>query len=240
MGIDALDKLATQTTDEFGEFTTEGLTEGTLSCSFSRGERGPSGLHESWAGLIELDHNFATERRIVLEADLATEIAGRVIDAQGAPVSGIEVKAQQFVSSGTFSFGLHMESTTTNADGRYRFTGMRAGDYKMRIAGCTSPADRWLDLVTGEPSSADFVALDCMTIAGWVELGDTPAAELGVRLFAVDERRVADTKVSADGSFELPDVIADSYEVVLFHDDQRLDHAPVDASSPTGIVLRVP
>jgi len=83
-------------------------------------------------------------------------LAGAVKDAAtGRPISGVRVDA--VTADGRVS-----ATTTTDAQGAYRFTGLRAGSYTVVIKGQESGADRRLDAVISNGQTARVDA----TIAG--------------------------------------------------------------------------
>lgn len=238
--VDAKDQSISRTTDEIGRFDIEGLAKGHLGYIAYRRERGASGFFESRLGELGLNHRAVNELQIVLQADSATEIAGRIVDTQDQPAFGVEVRAQYYLSSGGLAYGMFVETATTDADGYYRFTGMHAGHYKLRTPGCLSPTSHDLQLTSGQCSTANFVSHTCMTVDGWVELNGTPADDLQLQVFTPDRQWRTIAEVAKDGTFQIPDVIASDLELVLYRNGERLDQAPVTAADPTGIVLRVP
>lgn len=239
-GVDAQNNYTSQTTDLHGDFAFEDLPTGPFGLVIYRTSREDSGLFESLLVELELESEGATGLRLVLESSAGATLEGHVLDGHGAPVSGLEIAAKYQFHFGGLTMGLDGEVTVTDADGHYRFSDTRAGLYTLEPSGCTEPSNYELMLSRLEHRTVDFTAGACMTVEGWIELGEAPASDFEIILFDLNGEMVKDAQLASDGTFRIPDVIAGAYEVILFRHGERIDRAPVDASAPTGIVLRAP
>lgn len=92
--------------------------------------------------------------RLMLEEGI--EIAGRVVDADGAPLTGVWVNADREVHDGLFD-GYYLSidrSALTDAQGRYRMRPLSPGTY--RVTPQEKPSERSLEDRTPRPVPAEF------------------------------------------------------------------------------------
>lgn len=242
MVIDARDNLRFASSADDGTFTLEDLAPGTLTVSVRRGAdpgRPRLALHAT----IELAPARRTVDRLVLSEGEAA-IAGRVLDLGGAPLAGVNVDIAWRVEGSGMSLVSTYDNTDTDRDGRYRFDGLPAGKYVMSVDGdssrtpCSRPNPIELELEPKEHrGNVDFVAGECLTVRGQVELGARSADNLEVSLRRIsDSETLTQVSVAEDGTFQLDPVIADDYDVVLTDEGVELDRA--SARADVEIVLR--
>jgi protocatechuate 3,4-dioxygenase beta subunit len=110
---------ASATTDGDGRYVLDGLPTGprSIAAEDDQGRR----------GVGEIDVR-AGENRLDIRLSGGAEVAGRVVDAEGAPVAGAEV---MLLAGGR---GWTRRQTTTGGDGGFRFEAVEDGEYRVRAS----------------------------------------------------------------------------------------------------------
>ncbi len=91
---------------------------------------GPLRVRASHRGYLTSDVAVLTVRSLVIELDRGVEISGRVLDASGLPAQGVTVDAY---SKGS------VRDAKTDDDGRFRLSGLVAGDWRLGVHGWGVP-----------------------------------------------------------------------------------------------------
>lgn len=184
---------------------------------------------------------------IVLEAPVS--ITGRVVDAAGAPVDGVELHAVPATDPNGWG-----SSASTDAAGRFRLT-PGAGQFRIRIDDHRGRyATEWAD----DAPSHGFARTVVYDRATTQDLGDltvgaggslagrvlsdagVPLRRVVVRAFDLDGRIVATTTTDRSGSYVLPHLAASAWRLLV--QDEYGEHLPAwygggTSSDATPVVL---
>ena len=252
--IDAQNNYQIQSSNRDGSFSFEGLPAGRFSIAAYRLKRNDAGEHTSLEHSEDLVPGDTAPRRLVLLAGGRTAIEGRVVDLDGNPVARVSVKAHYDFDAGGLAIGLDGEIDTTGEDGRFRFTGMRPGSYRLQPQivtsigprtprpVCSRPHDIKLELVHGEVArDLELVVADCMQVSGTVRLNGRDHGDLALHL--VDRRTRETVETSGpedDGTFRMDSVLESSYDLILYEGEVELDLVPVDREHCVGVRLVAP
>jgi|GEM_PF-2413176 len=245
--IDAENNLDYQRSNRHGEIEFDGLPAGPFALEAYRLERGESGHYESLLLELELEPGSHDVVELELRSEPETAIEGRLTGADGAARAGVDVVAHHTFRFGGVAVSLDSEQRTTDAEGRYRFEGLRVGRYRVVPGGCAEPGSESFALAWGERRrGVDFLVGGCMGIEGRVEHGGLAVEDLRVELhragtlLAPDSERKPIQSVSPepDGTFRLEEVLEGDFFLVLVRDKEVLDRAPVGPGSSSGVLLR--
>ena len=178
----------------------------------------------------------------------ATTIAGRVTDAAGAAVPGGTVKLQHSIQGyaqySSYSTVTTLETTTTDAEGRFRFTGLWSVDRYQVIVNADGYADGDVPHVfvtAGQTTTVPDIKLTGtkLSVAGvMVDPAGKPVA--GAKVFAVDGIKPMDTVSAADGTFTLTGFYDAPGFLFAEAPDFRLIAVPVQPKdkTPVRVILR--
>jgi len=187
----------------------------------------------------------ATQDLVLAEAHGV--IAGTVRDATGAPLAGVQVEAGEHLSSEGMTLGMGSHTTYSDAQGRYRLDGLAVAHYQVEVsaesrAGLVArPRSHALDLGPEQSvDELDFVLVPAIIVAGWIDPGTTPLAELEVSLRRADGEECEHRSPDVDGRFSIDGLDPQPYELVLLHAGEELTRVPVSASGAENLVLVAP
>ncbi len=178
----------------------------------------------------------------------ATTIAGRVADSEGVAVPGGTVKLQHniqgYAQYSSYSTVSQLETTTTNAEGRFRFTGLWSVDRYQVIVNADGYADGDVPHVfvtAGQTTTLPDIKLlgTKLSVAGVVlDTAGKPVA--GAKVFAVDGIKPMEMTSAADGTFTLTGFYDAPGFLFAEATDFRLIAVPVQPKdkSPVRVVLR--
>lgn len=240
-GVDAENNFELKVANGQGEVDFEGLPAGKFGLAAYRMKRDASGMYS--AILYETDLRSQSEESITLElrADAETVVEGRVLDASGRPRAGETVVLRYDLRFGSLAIGLDKEEQETDADGRYRFEGLREGKHRVEVKGCSEPSETGFQLKLGEARrGVDFVVGECMTISGQVAGLEGSEGSFKLRLTERgSEEAVRERGPEEDGSFEFENILQGTYELQLIRDDEEIDAVLVSPVSHTSLQLVV-
>ncbi len=167
----------------------------------------------------------------------AGEIAGQVVDAGGAVVTGATI----FVRDGAGKPLERFSMITSGPDGSFRYTGVAPGRYTVqaRTSELVSQSEEWLE-VRAEETTSVRLTLGQGTIL-LVSVSDESGAEVRARISVTDSRgrevngMVAFSDLMQGGGFSaaeqrLGPIPPDRYEVVAVAEDGRSVKKPVSLS----------
>ncbi|SNV53378.1 Serine-aspartate repeat-containing protein D precursor [Corynebacterium imitans] len=146
---------------------------------------------------------------------------GRVLDEQNNPVSGAELKL-----SGN---GQAEKTVKTDAEGNYRFEGLKPGTYTVEVKGSTAygSGGGQLDIQPERDTEKDFkVSKNKATLSGWGSVvgSDEKPANVELKLWGKDadgkERVVSTATTSEDGTFSFAGVEAGTYAIEVVESDR--------------------
>lgn len=203
-----------------GRYRLEGLPPGQHVLSYAHeGFRETVRDVEVSEGEVQLD--------VVLEPGL--EIAGRVVDAEGAPVAGARVEAATTVRDVMRRImGGRQDGEETTADGTFRLRGLAAGSYTVsanKAGYAAAQSDGPIELATSSVEGIELRMGSGGTIVGTVHgVGFDDLASL--QLFAVrtDGQRARQNlmgRVDHDGKFRIENVAAGPWMVYASLGDQN-------------------
>lgn len=112
-------------TDEQGSFLLEGLPPGENISLFASA----AGYQHQQLDIDLAERDERTPVTITLQRGLV--LAGQVVDASGAPRSGVMVEATSAAMSQGMGPGGYLPPTVTSAEGRFRFEGVPAGQWQL-------------------------------------------------------------------------------------------------------------
>ncbi|MFT4539803.1 MAG: hypothetical protein ACI841_003917 [Planctomycetota bacterium] len=164
-----------QTTTGRGEISIEGLPAGGLAIACYRNGRRGDGGHLSLSAALELLSGSDDRFEVELVSAGSTSIESFVRDPQGNGLAAVEVDARLDLLFHALRIVLDGETVRTDETGASRFEQLRAGDYRVKVAGCVEPQDRIFTLVFGESlTELAFVKGRCVPFSGTVDMGDHP------------------------------------------------------------------
>ena len=146
---------------------------------------------------------------------------GRVLDEQNNPVSGAELKL-----SGN---GQAEKTVKTDAEGNYRFEGLKPGTYTVEVKGSTAygSGGGQLNVQPERDANQDFkVSKNKATLSGWGSVvgSDEKPANVELKLWGKDadgkERVVSTATTSEDGTFSFAGVEAGTYAIEVVESDR--------------------
>ncbi len=184
-----------------------------------RGELSGTALYAE--GVVQLESG-ASEARLDLEMERGHELSGRVRRG-GAPVSG-----ETLLLEGP---GQRRSLGETDADGRFRFPGLAAGSYRVRLEGRSggSRHEETVDLQSDQDITIDLPAAEVTGRVVNAEDG-SPLAEVSVQLLAAgSDSPQGQARSDSRGLFVLRDVAAGSWRL----------RAQADGYAPAEAAVRV-
>jgi len=179
-----------------------------------------------------------------VEWDLSEDcvVHGRVLGADGAGLDGVRVEVRSGVNSFAYdgSLGQPQKGASTDAEGRFRIEGIRAGEYLVGLGpqGGVEQAVRlafepvFIELARGSEQAVELVALSGAFLTGRV-LTAKGKPQRSATLFAIRSGVLARLSSSDDdGNFSVGPLILGEYE--LWVDAMSESH---DATPPPLIVV---
>jgi len=165
-------------------------------------------------------------------------IAGRVLDASGAPVADVRVELTPETPEDDFAFWRNLPRALTDTEGRFHVEGLREPSYTVRARA----ADGGATLVHGVAAGRDDVTLRLDspgTIEGQV-VGFTHAPEAYAWRIDMDSDFAA--AVETSGRFQLRGLAAGHYTVVALGTDGEaaIAGADVGAGATAHVTLTMP
>src|SRR5215210_7638681 len=157
----------------------------------------------------------------------ATRIAGRVVDASGEPVEGVQVQAWLAgIDRGCAAY-VHTgcpgpaDSRTgdTDADGRFAFESLEPGWYEVRLSDDSSLVERRLGEAGQSAGEIAFVLSERLVpLEGRVVDADgAPVA--GARVSVSGDRPDAEARTGTDGGYRFPRVLPGRQRLEVRHAD---------------------
>ena len=146
---------------------------------------------------------------------------GRVLDEQNKPVGGAELKL-----SGN---GQAEQTTTTDAEGIYRFSNLKPGTYTVEVKESTAygSGGGQLDIQPERDTKQDFkVSKNTATLSGWGSVvgSDEKPANVELKLWGKDadgkDKVVSTATTSEDGTFSFAGVEAGTYAIEVVESDR--------------------
>ncbi|MGN6104996.1 MAG: carboxypeptidase regulatory-like domain-containing protein [Kofleriaceae bacterium] len=181
--------MARAESDETGAFTLRGVPDGAfqLRATTTDGRK----------GLLPIQVAGRDQRDLVVELAAQASLSGRVVDARGAAVAGVRVRAEAARGARGFSLQIGEETSqaVTSADGRFRLVGLDAGKVEVRVydeLGMLAWADRPASREPIELELAKEVAKTGVTLV--VEARD---GKIRGRVVGADGKPAADAWVTA-------------------------------------------
>jgi Carboxypeptidase regulatory-like domain len=180
-------------------------------------------------------------------------VAGRIVDADGLPVSKVPVSAfpRAFTTKKDYP-DASIETRRTDADGHFEIGPLPPGEYHVGVnvewpAGLDSPYPptyfpgvlaraqaETIALGEGEMRRADFVlprTLTRLAVSGAVVFPDgTPAPNVAVHLVAGTASGIATTRTDASGSFTLTGLSGSTYSLRASFYASRDDNGSAEAT----------
>ncbi|MEN6301893.1 MAG: carboxypeptidase regulatory-like domain-containing protein [Armatimonadia bacterium] len=162
-------------------------------------------------------------------AGATSTISGLVKTAAGAAVSGVSV--------GLYQGDALKASTTTNAEGRYYFTGLGAGTYVVKPGQTGRTFDPVSRSVTAPPgtTSANFTISEATsTVSGVIKTAAGAAVSgVSVGLYQNDTLK-ASTTTNAEGRYYFTGLAAGTYVVTPAQTGRTFDPASRSVTAPPG------
>lgn len=238
--------VPTTTTGADGRFVLTGVSRGVVSLVVRKEGRVPHAR--------SLATGVAPVREIgVVALESGRTFGGRVVDAEGAPVAGVETYTGLHSALAGLTFA--RPTAATAADGRFRVTGLpEVGDVVVALR--RDGRDDWTVVRVGDEEEAELRLASRAALT--VELiGDVPAPEEGFEISAVRaeapwsiERAAGPRHVAtADGAgrFVFPDLAVGSYAVLVAFDgvasatrvDVPSEGGTITAELPRASTVRV-
>jgi protocatechuate 3,4-dioxygenase beta subunit len=179
----------------------------------------------------------------------ATRIAGRVVDARGEPVEGVQVQAHLAGSSTGCAIYVELacpgpadsRNGNTDADGRFAFESLEPGWYEVRLSDDSSLVERRLGEAGKGAGDIAFVLPERLVpLEGRVVDADgAPVA--GARVSVSGDRPDAEARTGADGGYRFPRILPGRQRLEVRHADFGLAVEMVEVAGPrTRFDLRMP
>lgn len=179
----------------------------------------------------------------------ATRIAGRVVDARGEPVEGVQVRAHLAGSSTGCAVYVvaacpgPADSRTgeTDAAGRFAFESLEPGWYEVSVSDDSSLVERRLGEAGQSAGEIAFVLPERLVpLEGRVVDADgAPVA--GARVSVSGDRPDAEARTGADGAYRFPRVLPGRQRLEVRHADFGLAVEMVEMAGPrTRFDVRMP
>ncbi|MFL6291421.1 MAG: carboxypeptidase regulatory-like domain-containing protein [Thermoanaerobaculia bacterium] len=179
----------------------------------------------------------------------ATRIAGRVADASGEPVEGVQVQAWLAGIDRSCAVYVHTgcpgpadrRMGDTDADGRFAFESLEPGWYEVRLSDDSSLVERRLGEAGKSAGEIAFVLPERLVpLEGRVVDADgAPVA--GARVSVSGDRPDAEARTGADGGYRFPRVLPGRQRLEVRHADFGLAVEMVEVAGPrTRFDVRMP
>lgn len=166
----------------------------------------PSAANDAQAEVITVDRADVGELEIRMRRGRTYTVAGRIVDASGAPAAGAAAQFSQFERNSSSGSGVIVD-----ADGRFRIAHVHPGSYAIgaSVGGPDRPEQRrpfeagFLPVQVGDADVEDLLVTmkKCVDVSGRVLLDDAslpfPAADGSGFMIAA---RLADDRLPGDGS----------------------------------------
>ena len=178
----------------------------------------------------------------------AGQLAGRVTSAEtGQPIAGAYVWAQPI----TFRRDFFVPPVRTDADGRYRLSGLPGGNY--RVSGRSGELAATLDRLIGLAAGGNASDVDLQLVRGFRLTGTVKGNEGdGTPEQAIENVRVGlwptdwlgthphETRTDANGKFTITGIIPGHHQISLTADSyvERMEGLPLSESAERHFVLR--
>jgi protocatechuate 3,4-dioxygenase beta subunit len=170
----------------------------------------------------------------------ATRIAGRVVDASGEPVEGVQVQAwlagidrgcAVYVPTGCPG-PADRRMGDTDADGRFAFESLEPGWWEVRLSDDSSLVERRLGEAGRSAGEIAFVLSERLVpLEGRVVDADgAPVA--GARVSVSGDRPDAEARTGADGAYRFPRVLPGRQRLEVRHADFGLAVEMVEVAGP--------
>jgi protocatechuate 3,4-dioxygenase beta subunit/nitrogen fixation protein FixH len=179
----------------------------------------------------------------------ATRIAGRVVDAQGEPVEGVQVRAYLAGSSRGCAVYVDVacpgptDSRTgdTDADGRFAFESLEPGWYEVRLSDDSFPVERRLGEAGQSAGEIAFVLPERLVpLEGRVVDADGVPV-VGARVSVSGNRPDAEARTGTHGDYRFPRVLPGRQRLEVRHADFGLAVEMVEVAGPrTRFDVRMP
>ncbi|MBI9043613.1 MAG: carboxypeptidase regulatory-like domain-containing protein [Anaerolineaceae bacterium] len=131
IGVDTLDGGYGTCTNEFGEYTIQGLPQGTHVIAAGRDFCGVGGYLEAYSLEITLDSETPSVGDVNFDLVQGGSISGFVIEEGTDPqigLGGLHVESCEYADEPAYCMG-----TETNGDGSYQITGLPSGAYRVYV-----------------------------------------------------------------------------------------------------------
>ncbi|MFL6200616.1 MAG: carboxypeptidase regulatory-like domain-containing protein, partial [Thermoanaerobaculia bacterium] len=179
----------------------------------------------------------------------ATRIAGRVADASGEPVEGVQVQAWLAGIDRSCAVYVHTgcpgpadrRMGDTDADGRFAFESLEPGWYEVRLSDDSSLVERRLGEAGKSAGEIAFVLPERLVpLEGRVVDADgAPVA--GARVSVSGDRPDAEARTGTDGGYRFPRVLPGRQRLEVRHADFGLAVEMVEVAGPrTRFDVRMP
>jgi protocatechuate 3,4-dioxygenase beta subunit len=179
----------------------------------------------------------------------ATRIAGRVVDASGEPVEGVQVQA--WLSGVDRGCAVYVHTGCpgaadrrvgdTDADGRFEFESLEPGWYQVRLSDDSSLVERRLGEAGRSAGEIAFVLPERLVpLEGRVVDADgAPVA--GARVSVSGDRPDGEARTGTDGGYRFPRVLPGRQRLEVRHADFGLAVEMVEMAGPrTRFDVRMP
>jgi protocatechuate 3,4-dioxygenase beta subunit len=179
----------------------------------------------------------------------ATRIAGRVVDARGEPVEGVQVRA--YLAGSSRGCAVYVDaacpgpadsrSGETDADGRFAFESLEPGWYEVDLSDDSSLVERRLGEAGQSAGEIAFVLPERLVpLEGRVVDADgAPVA--GARVSVSGDRPDAEARTGTDGGYRFPRVLPGRQRLEVRHADFGLAVEMVEVAGPrTRFDVRMP
>jgi RNA polymerase sigma-70 factor (ECF subfamily) len=242
--IDSMGNLHFASTDGDGRFRVEELPSGSCSVLAAQGRDWRANDRAAAAHAEELVAGRTSEITLVLRYPDAS-IHGRMLDSTGDPVRSVKLEVESVFSSTGVMLGFEKTTTSTDADGVYRFEKLQGGRCNLRVSGkenaefAFEPPSYELVLEPGERrEGVDFRAWPAIEIAGRVETADGSSAEYDVQLRDPESgARLDRATTGIDGSFSFSGVMPGVYVLLIQKDDREVARLTVGPGSEKDLLL---
>ncbi|MDD5704785.1 MAG: carboxypeptidase-like regulatory domain-containing protein [Kiritimatiellae bacterium] len=233
LDFDLVDRHLRASTGSDGRFAVSGLTTGKWNVTFSH----PDCVSTSEQVVVPIAAGSARSRYVLSRG---ATFSGRVVDETGKPVGEVALT----MTSRTSQDDGGSQHTSTDADGRFRLTGLPPGNLELRISSDSHlPLRQNWDTLPPDDPARTLVLSNGLVIAGQVSDADgKPVPEVDARVFGPmrNQARVEHvnrtTKTGADGTFKISGLPAGSYRLTLGTEGETYSESDVTAGTDDVLV----